>query len=54
VVRTSGLAVSVLALALAGCGGGDDEGTTAAPAEEAISANETTTGTTSISGASTS
>jgi plastocyanin len=50
VVRTSGLAVSVLAFALAGCGGGDGEGTTASPAEEATSADETTTGTTSVSG----
>jgi plastocyanin len=45
-----GLAVSALVLALGGCGGDDDEGTTAAPAEEATSADETTTGATSVPG----
>jgi plastocyanin len=43
-----GLAVSFFALALAGCGG-DGEATTAAPAEEASSAEETT-GSTSVPG----
>jgi plastocyanin len=41
--------MAALALGVAACGGDDDEGTTAAPAEEATSAEETT-GATSVPG----